>query len=92
MIPRLEKIRDVLKRADIEGLIEIGAPKDEYDPEAEMIWQRISVAGPADQLFNEETVVAIIRRVWEEMFELDSHNLEKRTIAFTSVARELLAR
>jgi len=33
----VEQIREVLNREDIEGLIALGAPKDEYDMEADMI-------------------------------------------------------
>ncbi len=88
MILRLERIRDVLKQGDIEGLIEIGAPQDEYDSEAQMIWQEMMSFESA--ALDDKTVVAIVRRVWEDMFELDDQNLGKRTDAFASVAREIL--
>jgi hypothetical protein len=38
----LTKIKQLLRQADYQGLIRIGAPKDEYDGEAEMIFKAVS--------------------------------------------------
>lgn len=38
----LDVIKQILIEQDVEGLIKIGAPKDEYDHEAELIFNRIT--------------------------------------------------
>jgi hypothetical protein len=37
MTARIDQITELLRQEDIEGLLDIGAPEDEYDSEAEMI-------------------------------------------------------
>ena len=44
MVTRLQLIDELLRTHDIEGLIDIGAPKDEYNSEAKMIADRIGTA------------------------------------------------
>ncbi len=91
MIALLSRVRDVLERADIEGLIAIGAPKDEYDSEAEMISHQIAdFESSAKGRITEESVVTILRSVWQETFELDDQALAKRRRAFNSAARAIV--
>ncbi len=89
MIPPLKRIREVLRRADIEGLIAIGAPKDEYDSEAQLIRQGLSETS-LNATRDEGAAVAIIRDVWKQEFELDDGELDRRNEAFASAAREML--
>ncbi len=86
-IPSLARIRGALRQADIEGLIKTGAPDDEYDPEAEMIREECQ-RSPA-KCSDRAAQAATIRRVWQEMFELDEHELDKRESAFASAARKI---
>lgn len=80
--------------ADIEGLLEMGAPTDEYDREARMIAQKI-----ADEALRSDStpltldeVTAIVRDVWVEMFgPYDVEDLARRTVGFEAVARRIVA-
>lgn len=71
-------VREVINRHDPEGLIEIGAPEDEYDPEvADLVRLVLGANGP-----NDEAVLA----VWEKWFSgLPSMPPERAA----SIAREL---
>ena len=50
----------VLTKADLQGLIRMGAPEDEYESEAKLI--AIELIGGAD------ISAELIRRVWEKQF------------------------
>jgi len=38
----VRSIRKALLKHDLEGLIKLGAPKDEYNQEAKLIWEQVS--------------------------------------------------
>jgi hypothetical protein len=66
---RLQLIDELLRTHDIEGLIEIGAPEDEYNSEAKMIAERIGAAEwrTHPQKLSVARIREIIRNVWAEM-------------------------
>jgi len=74
---------------DIEGLIEMGAPGDEYNSEAKEIFEALKRFGK-DQ-FTEDNIVVVISRVWKKMFDLDEDDISKRMPAFKKVALDLLS-
>ena len=85
-------VEDLLREHDIEGIIQIGAPKDEYDTEAQMIAQRIQdVESRHGRKANQQEVVEIIRGVWAEMFSLGEPELTKRADPFETIAAHLTA-
>jgi hypothetical protein len=88
MITRLAQVIELLRTEDIEGLIEIGAPEDEYDSEAEMITDRIHAAESASPSgrITKADAIRVIQDVWTEMFSLDSYGLNRRKDAFEHVA------
>jgi hypothetical protein len=53
------EVLELISRADPEGLLAIGAPPDEYEPEARTIYPRLSEARPAQD----------VRRIVEEEFQ-----------------------
>lgn len=87
MTRRLDLTNELLRQEDIEGLLSMGAPRDEYGPEEEMIVNRVGEAesnAPTHNITTEE-VEAIINSVWKEMFGLSDQLLRRRR-AFQSVA------
>jgi cell division ATPase FtsA len=91
MITRLDLTNELLRHEDIEGLLSIGAPDNEYESEAEMIVDRVGEAesnAPSHRITKEE-VEAIIRAVWKEMFGLSEDQLRQRHEAFQSIAARL---
>jgi len=82
-------IREILNREDIEGLLEIGAPADEYSIEAELISQAIE--NGQVELQNEK-LYELLREIWHKMFgPFSEEEIKKRQSAFERVARQLAA-
>ena len=88
---RLQLIENLLRTHDIEGLLDIGAPEDEYNTEAKMIAERIGTAEWRihPQKLPVAQVKEIIRNVWAETFALDEEDLAKRERAFEEIAKRL---
>ena len=84
-------IEDVLRSADIESLIECGAPRDEYTPEASGIVNALATIDEKE--ITTERLVAIIREVWVYMFgPFSDDEIGLRMPAFRQVANQILAR
>ena len=81
-------VHEVLEAEDIEGLLELGAPSDEYFQEAQWISQALkSLAGRV----SEEDLVAIFKNVWNRSFgPLTERELNKRTPAFQQASSLIL--
>lgn len=58
--PPFPAVRDILNRHDPEGLLELGAPEEEYDPEAEEIAGRLRGGQPVTP--------HVLVEVWERWF------------------------
>jgi hypothetical protein len=83
----VQMVARILREEDVEGLIGIGAPSDEYDVEAEMIWRAME-ADP--KLSTQEQIAALVGRVWNEMLgPFSKEETEKRMPAFCQVARRI---
>jgi hypothetical protein len=85
----VEQIKEILNREDIEGLLRLGAPNDEYETEAKMIAEALAKQkGVAD----ENSLSALVRAVWVKAFSPFSEDaLSKRAPGFGRVARSLKA-
>ena len=81
-----EKIEALLIQYDIEGLIALGAPKDEYSDEAFIIFETLSNYKSADLDYND--VALIISNVWKNKFNLDNEEIEKRRSEIDSVSKD----
>jgi hypothetical protein len=77
---RLHLINELLRYEDIEGLLSMGAPDDEYESEAEKIADRVGEAEKKtnDEITREE-VENIVATVWKEMFgcPMSTHDEER---------------
>lgn len=84
------QIQQVLNDEDIEGLLRVGAPSDEYEFEAQMIAKAITQASESE--LTEGCLTAVVRRTWVEMFgPFPEEQLGQRESAFQRVARRVLA-
>jgi hypothetical protein len=79
----------ILQTEDVEGLIEIGAPSDEYVSEAQEIAEAISKLS-ASQV-TAENIVAIISLAWAKSFNRSAEEIKERLPAFHRIARQILA-
>jgi hypothetical protein len=80
-------IREILNREDIEGLLALGAPGDEYSTEAELISQAIE-NGQVEP--REEELNKLLRGIWQRMFgPFSEEEMKQRQPALERVARQL---
>ncbi len=84
----LSSIDHILVMEDIEGLIEAGAPVDEYQDEAARIAAAINML--TEENFREDTVLAILTLVWMKSFELGEEAMALRLPALRRVAQAML--
>lgn len=88
MLTAISDINQVLIQEDIEGLIEAGAPDDEYRDEA------IQLAAALVQLKNEEKTVesifSLLFLIWVEAFELGEPEMRVRQDALLRVSHAIL--
>lgn len=82
-------INGYLQAADIEGLIEIGAPSDEYESEAQDIARGLVELSKED--WGQADIVAIISLVWARSFNLASDDMAKRLSAIQQVANRIIS-
>jgi hypothetical protein len=80
-------VEAILQAEDIEGLLQLGAPHDEYFHEAELIDSQIDALSP-DQA-TESHLGVIVCEIWRESFNLSSEEMEKRLPALQRVARQI---
>ena len=81
-------IASILREEDIEGLIIIGAPEDEYDVEASQISQAISKLDTAN--YTPDNIAAVTALVWAELFNRSAEEIEQRAPAFRRVAQRII--
>ena len=79
-----QAINTILQRLDIEGLIESGAPSDEYGSEAEIIAFALKEL-KIDEI-NNANLQAIILETWKNSFDLSAADLQTRQAAFSNAA------
>ena len=83
----LEQINEILASQDIEGLIEAGAPDDEYSGEAQKIYDILSLA-KEDEL-NIQPLVLILNHLWQRSFNLTRQDMINRSEAITALAESI---
>lgn len=85
-----DHLNNLLEKEDIEELISLGAPSDEYSKEAASIAASITKL-QKDQR-NEGAITAIIAMVWSQNFDKAPKDIEKRMEAFKRIAKKVMAR
>jgi hypothetical protein len=85
------EIKAALDSEDIEGLLALGCPTDEYDGEASLIEDRIAKATNfGEKTLSVAQVEDIVGAVWNFTFgPFEAGNFERRRSAFSSVARKI---
>ncbi|PIR34621.1 MAG: hypothetical protein COV36_00435 [Alphaproteobacteria bacterium CG11_big_fil_rev_8_21_14_0_20_44_7] len=82
-----EKIESLLTKEDIEGLIGLGAPQDEYENEAKKIYEAILELPDSD---NNIKVSRIIMDIWKQSFNLSKEELKQRLPFIERLTKSLL--
>lgn len=87
MTALLKIIEEILNREDVEGLVGLGAPEDEYHAEAELIGQAIE---NGQVKLQEEELNELLRGIWQKMFgPFSEEEMKQRQPALERVARQL---
>jgi hypothetical protein len=81
-----ERVQRALDAEDVEGLLQMGAPPDEYEHEAKMIGERLRATNGD---LTEGAIAVIIAAVWTEQFGVTVHP-EFTMAVSSSVARRIL--
>ena len=81
-------IDSILRQEDIEGLIESGAPGDEYSSEAENIAS--ALAGFTREQLTEDNIVEVLSSVWSRNFNLAQADIGQRLPAIRRVAAQII--
>ena len=86
--PDIESIQDLVRAADIEGLIEIhGAPADEYEPEGKHIFSAIGHLPRAE--LTVPNLLPILEAIWRKNFIDDDAELALRRPALEALAEQI---
>ncbi len=86
------EIKKLLDREDIENLLALGAPNDEYESEAEMIHIALKkLSRDQPQEITPDRIIGIIKKVWQQMFDHDDQQLATREPAFRKIATQICA-
>ena len=86
--PDLASIKELVRDADIEGLIEIhGAPSDEYDTEAEALHAAIAHYATSD--ITAPNLLPPLESIWRKNFIDDDTELALRRPALQALAEQI---
>ena len=85
--PDIVSIQELVATADIEGFITNGSPIDEYETEAELIFNQIENFPTADLVAGK--ILPILEDVWARNFNLSSDVLMERRSALLSLAQQI---
>lgn len=85
----LLNISSILHQEDIEGLLAIGAPDDEYESEAAEIAAAVAALEPSE--LTVVNIIAIVSQIWSRSFNLSAVDMQLRAGAITHAAQAILA-
>ena len=84
----LAEVKAALIAEDVEGFINLGAPNNEYDREAEAITSALSAL--SKEQFTEANIITTIAFVWAKAFNRSRDEIAMRMPAFQHIAEKLL--
>ncbi len=85
--PDLASIQELVSTADVEGFIADGAPADEYETEAEDVFDTIA-SWPTGDL-TAERLLPVLEGAWTQGFSLDNKGLEQRRVKLRELAGQI---
>lgn len=87
MAMKREIIERILMQEDIEGLIEAGAPQDEYADEAAQLAAAIEIMNVEER--SKEAISSALAIIWVNSFELADTDLKLRLDAIERVSQQI---
>lgn len=84
-----QNIEALLRREDIEGLLQAGAPEDEYSSEARTIL--LALGKLKEEEKTEENIISILTMLWVDNFDLSADEIRLRLPSIQRVVSGLLS-
>lgn len=85
--PDIDSIQELVATADVEGFIANGAPLDEYETEAELLFNQIENFPTAELV--PEKILPILEDIWIRNFELGPEVMMERRPALLALAEQI---
>ena len=85
--PDLDSIQELVATADVDGFIADGAPADEYETEAELLFNQLENF-PTDDLVTAK-ILPILEDTWKRSFELSEAGVLLRRPKLTELAGQI---
>lgn len=85
--PDLESIQELVAAADIENFIVEGAPIDEYEAEAELLFSAVRNLATLDLTYG--NIAPLVEDIWRRSFKLDDGAISQRRPAIESLAAQI---
>ena len=85
--PDIDSIQELVATADIEHFIAEGAPADEYETEAELLFNTVENLGTPD--LTAHNIAPLIEDIWRKSFELDDAAIARRRPAMEVLAAQI---
>jgi hypothetical protein len=85
--PDIDSIQELVATADVEGFIADGAPPDEYETEAELLFVAIENFPTADLLTPK--ILAILEPIWRKNFSLNDSDIALRRPALEALGQQI---
>lgn len=85
--PDLDSIQELVATADVDGFIADGGPADEYETEADALFQQIKGFATAELLT--ARLLPVLETVWKGSFELSAGDLAERRPKLLELASQI---
>ncbi len=85
--PDIDSIQELVAIADIEGFIAQGAPADEYETEAELLFNQLENFTTSELV--PEKILPILEDVWARNFSMPADELLQRRPALLALAGQI---
>ena len=88
-MPNLKRMTELFAEFDVEELIAEGAPRDEYDDEANAVAQKIMDLNFVKTKVDQAAILNGLIDVWGKSFNLNENELEKRRENLSKLATKV---
>ncbi len=85
--PDLDSIQELVATADVDGFIADGAPADEYETEAEALFEHIQHFATAELV--QSRLMPLLEGIWQRSFNLSADALAERRPGLLQLAGQI---
>ena len=85
--PDRHSIQELVSTADVDGFIADGSPADEYESEADELFERIQ--GYATDELVATRLLPVLEEIWQSSFQLSGQDLSAKRPKLTELAQQI---